>query len=157
MGSQLTIGRVARDTGLPIRTIRFYESEGVLPAPSRTSSGYRVYSPIDVRRLHLIRNARALGLGLPEIRTLVEQAFASDCRSFAPQLQDLIAAKRNDVKARIRELKDLQEELDQLERHVAHAACATEPGQLVAECDFCPLIDEEGGTCSDEAVCSGSD
>lgn len=154
MGTQLTIGHVARDTGLPIRTIRFYESEGVLPAPARTSSGYRVYSPIDVRRLRLIRNARALGLGLPEIRTLVEQAFASDCRSFAPQLQELIAAKRHDVKARIRELKDLQDELEELECHVLHAACATEPGQLVAECNFCPLIDE-GGTCNEEAGCSG--
>ena len=157
MGTRLTIGNVSRDTGLPIRTIRFYESEGVLPAPSRTSSGYRIYSSVDVRRLRLIRNARALGLGLPEIRTLVEQAFASDCRSFAPQLRELITAKRTDVAARIRELQELQEELNDLEKHVMHAACATEPGQLVAECNYCPLIDEEGGTCSDEAGCSGSD
>jgi hypothetical protein len=72
-------------------------------------------------------------------------------------LQELITAKRGDVAARIRELQGLQEELNELERHVLHAACATEPGQLVAECNFCPLIDEEGGTCNDEAGCSGSD
>ena len=143
MGTRRTIGAVSRDTGLPIRTIRFYEAEGVLPAPTRTPGGYRLYSPIDVRRLRLIRNARALGLGLTEIRTLVEQAFASDCRSFAPQLQELIATKRRGVAARIRELKDLEEELNELERHVQHAACATVPGQLVSDCDYCPMIDEQ--------------
>jgi len=157
MRTRRTIGNVSRDTGVPVRTIRFYEAEGVVPPPSRTNSGYRVYSPIDVRRLLLVRNARALGLGLVEIRTLVEQAFASDCRSFAPQLRELIAAKRGEVMARIRELKDLQDELDELERHVTHAACANEPGQLVAECNYCPMIDEEGGACCGETGCSGSD
>ena len=157
MASDLTIGKVSRDTGLPARTIRFYESEGLLPAPARTPSGYRVYSVLDVRRLRLIRNARALGLGLPEIRTLVDQAFASDCRSFAPQLQELIAAKQHEVRTRITELKDLELELTALAQHVSHAACAAEPDQLVAECTLCPLIDQEGGTCSDEAACSGSD
>ena len=157
MGTRPTIGNVSRDTGVPIRTIRFYESEGVLPAPSRTSSGYRLYSPLDVRRLRLVRNARALGLGLPEIRTLVAQAFASDCRSFAPQLRELITAKRNEISARIRELQELQEDLTNLERHVVHAACATEPGQLVADCDYCPLIDGEEGMCDEEAGSSRTD
>ena len=157
MMQSLTIGKVAQDTGVSIRTIRFYESEGVLPAPSRTKSGYRQYSTNDIRRLRLIRNARVLGLGLPEIRTLVAQAFSSECNSFAPQLRELIQAKREDVTQRIADLHELQRELDDLERHVSHAQCATEPGQLVAECGFCPLIDEEGGACSEEAGCSGSD
>ena len=51
MAAALTIGAVARETGLPVRTIRFYEAEGVLPAPARTASGYRAYSANDVRRL----------------------------------------------------------------------------------------------------------
>jgi DNA-binding transcriptional MerR regulator len=157
MMQPLTIGKVSECTGVSIRTIRFYESEGVLPAPARTKSGYRLYSVNDVRRLRLIRNARVLGLGLPEIRTLVDQAFASECNSFAPQLHDLIRAKREDVTQRIADLHELQRQLDELEQHVSHAQCATEPGQMVAECGFCPLIDEEGGTCDETAGCGGSD
>lgn len=142
MTTQRSIGKVSQETGVAIRTIRFYEAEGVLPAPARTTAGYRVYSAVDVRRLRLIRNARALGLGLPAIRELVEQAFTSDCRSFAPQLVELIATKRADVTARMVELHDLKKELDELEQHVLHAACATEPGRQVVECEFCPMIDE---------------
>ncbi|MEX2246296.1 MAG: MerR family transcriptional regulator [Dehalococcoidia bacterium] len=141
----LTIGAVSRHTGLPVRTIRFYEAEGVIPAVGRGRSGYRLYTPADVRRLLLVKNARVLGLGLPEVRTLVEQAFASDCHSFGPQLRALIDARRTDVKRRVAELRHLQHELDALEQHVLHAECATTPGQLVAECGFCPLIDDEEG------------
>jgi DNA-binding transcriptional MerR regulator len=157
MSEQVTIGAVSRETGVAIRTIRFYEAEGVLPPPSRTRSGYRVYSPNDVRRLRLVRNARLLGLGLPEIRALVDQAFASDCHSFAPQLGELIAKQRSEVSERIASLQTLRDELDELERHVMHAQCATEPGQLVSECGYCPLIDEEGDTCDEASGCSGSD
>lgn len=144
MRGTLNIGKVAHETGLPVRTIRFYEEEGVVPAPSRTRSGYRAYTQADVRRLRLARNARGMGLTLVETKALVAQAFASDCRSFAPHMLELIAAKRRDVAARMKELRALQRELDELERHVTHASCATEGDQMVADCDFCPAIDEEG-------------
>ena len=138
----LTIGTVARDTGIPIRRIRFYEEEGLLPPPARTGAGYRIYTPNDVRRLRLIRNARLLGLALPQIRTLVDQAFASDCVSFAPQLKELIASQKMQIDERIDALRSLRVELDELEAQVAHAQCATEPGQQVSECACCPMIDE---------------
>ena len=155
MSDQITIGAVSRDTGVPVRTIRFYEAEGVVPAPARTSAGYRLYSANDVRRLRLVRNARLLGLGLPEIRDLVAQAFASDCVSFAPQLRELIEKQRAEITERIAALQALCGELDALERHVTHAERVAEPGQLVSECGFCPLIDE-GGSCDEEAGCRGS-
>ncbi len=143
MDAGLSIGAAALETGLPVRTIRFYEAEGVLPAPSRTASGYRAYSANDVRRLRLIRNARTLGLGLDEIRTLVETAFASDCASFAPQLRALIAAKRIEARARVAELRRFERDLDALEQHVAHAEQNAQPGRMVAECGYCPMIDDE--------------
>lgn len=140
---KLTIGVVARETGVPVRTIRFYEAEGVLPRPPRTRAGYRTYSPKDIRRLILVRNARLLGLPLPEVRALVEQAFSAECQAFAPQIRALITNRRADVKLRIAEMRQLLRELDELEEHVSHAECTTTPGQLVAECGFCPMIDEE--------------
>ena len=50
MAANLTIGAVARRTGVPVPTIRFYEAEGVIPAPARTAAGYRLYGTTDIRR-----------------------------------------------------------------------------------------------------------
>ena len=149
MTGKLTIGAVAKRTGVPAKTIRFYEAEGLIAAPQRTESGYRVYSPTDVRRLRLARRARLLGLALPEVKALVEQAFESDCSAFGEQLLDRITAQRIQVDQQITELQALKGELDELERHVRHDLEECRPGEKVAECSFCPMIDEKGGeTCA---------
>jgi DNA-binding transcriptional MerR regulator len=62
----LTIGELARRTGLTTRTIRFYSDEGLLPPASRTGGGYRLYDGASLARLELLRTLRELGLGLPE-------------------------------------------------------------------------------------------
>ncbi len=71
MDRRFTIGRLAELGGVPSRTIRYYEQVGVLPAPGRTDAGYRIYTEIDVRRLELVRRARSLNMGLPEVKELV--------------------------------------------------------------------------------------
>jgi DNA-binding transcriptional MerR regulator len=65
MERPLTVGQLARATGVPAKTIRFYEQVGVLPVAERSESRYRQYSRRDVDRLVFIRRARALGLSLP--------------------------------------------------------------------------------------------
>jgi DNA-binding transcriptional MerR regulator len=145
MADKLTIGEVARRTGVPAKTIRFYEAEGVLAAPARTESGYRVYAAADVRRLRLARRARLLGLPLTAVKSLVDQAFRSDCVEFGEQLLTFIAGQRTEIDQRIAELQALKAELDELEQHVQHDLDTCRPGQLVTECSFCPMIDEEGG------------
>jgi DNA-binding transcriptional MerR regulator len=62
----LTIGELARRTGLTTRTIRFYSDEGLLPPADRTHAGYRLYDGESLARLELLRTLRELGLGLPE-------------------------------------------------------------------------------------------
>lgn len=62
----LTIGEMARRTGLTTRTIRFYSDEGLLPPASRTDAGYRLYDGASLARLELLRTLRELGLGLPD-------------------------------------------------------------------------------------------
>jgi DNA-binding transcriptional MerR regulator len=62
----LTIGELARRTGLTTRTIRFYSDEGLLPPAHRTDAGYRLYDGASLARLELLRTLRELGLGLPD-------------------------------------------------------------------------------------------
>jgi len=145
MRATLTIGQAAKCAGLPASAIRFYESRGILPVPRRTEAGYRLYTPIDVRRLRLIHRVRLLGLSLAEAKTLVEQAFESECGDFAVQLLQRIAEQRATIDRRMEELSALRDELDDLERHVRHDQTRVRAGQMVATCAFCPLIDDEGG------------
>jgi DNA-binding transcriptional MerR regulator len=142
MAARRTIGAVARQTGVPVPTIRFYEAAGVIPTPARTAAGYRVYSVTDVRRLRLVRRARLLGLGLPEVKALVAQAFAAECTAYVTQLLDYVARQRCDIRRHMQELQAQAAELDALEAHVRHAQPALVPGQRVADCSFCPLIDD---------------
>jgi MerR family transcriptional regulator, redox-sensitive transcriptional activator SoxR len=72
----LGIGEVARRVGMRPSAIRYYESEGLLPPPARTS-GWRRFEPATVDRLLVIRAARELGFSLPEIRLLLD-GFSAD-------------------------------------------------------------------------------
>ncbi len=68
----MRIGELARRTGVSPRTIRFYESVGILSPRARTPSGYRLFDDEAVRRLAFVRRARRLGLSLNEIREILE-------------------------------------------------------------------------------------
>ncbi|MEH0418358.1 helix-turn-helix domain-containing protein [Streptomyces sp. B21-083] len=67
----LTIGELARATGLTVRTIRYWSDEGALPPVTRSSGGYRLYDAGSVARLELIRTLRELGLGLDHVRAVL--------------------------------------------------------------------------------------
>ncbi|HKS48462.1 MAG TPA: MerR family transcriptional regulator [Amycolatopsis sp.] len=67
VGRTFTIGELARRTGLPVKTIRFYSDEGLLPPTDRTHSGYRLYDVRAMARLELIKTLRELGLGLGDV------------------------------------------------------------------------------------------
>ena len=67
----MRIGELVRLTGTPPENIRFYEREGLLQAPERSRNNYRRYGPAHVERLHLIRNYRASGIGLDDVRRLL--------------------------------------------------------------------------------------
>lgn len=68
----MRIGELGQAAGLPTRTIRFYESAGLLPAPDRTPSGYRDYDlATALPRLRFIRSAQASGLTLAEVRQVI--------------------------------------------------------------------------------------
>ena len=67
----LTIGQLARQAGVNLETVRYYERRGLLPEPPRRESGYRVYGKEALSRLAFIRNAKELGFSLEEILELL--------------------------------------------------------------------------------------
>lgn len=75
----LTIGRLAARAAVRADTIRYYEREGLLPAPQRTEGEHRRYEPADLDRLLFIRGAQRLGLRLAEIRELLSVRDTGTC------------------------------------------------------------------------------
>jgi len=91
----LTIGELARATGLTVRTIRYWSDEGALPPVGRSAGGYRLYDAAAVARLELIRTLRELGLGLTDVRrvltgeTTVAQVAAAHVMALDAQIRSL--------------------------------------------------------------------
>ncbi|MGW3663323.1 MerR family transcriptional regulator [Streptomyces sp. NPDC005141] len=89
------IGRLARSTGLSVRTIRYWSDEGALPPAARSAGGYRLYDAGSVARLELIRTLRELGLGLDDVRrvlageTTVAEVAAAHVAALDAQIRSL--------------------------------------------------------------------
>lgn len=111
------IGEVARQTGLKIPTIRFYEAEGLLAAPARGANGRRQYREPDIRRLSFIRHARDLGFELGDVRSLLD---LTDHPERPCGQADAIAQRHLDaVEERIAQLNELKKELSRIVRSCA--------------------------------------
>src|SRR3546814_9491698 len=88
-GSAMKIGEIAKRTGLKIETVRFYEAEGLVPAPIRSGGNYRLYDRSHLDRLSFIKRSRDLGFTLDQVRALLR---LSDDRSeeHTSELQSLM-------------------------------------------------------------------
>jgi DNA-binding transcriptional MerR regulator len=118
----MAIGRLSALTGVKVTTIRFYETEGLLPRPARTPGDRRAYGPQDVRRLSFIRHARQLGFEMADIRALLDLADRPDrpCEE-----ADRIARRHlDDVNERIARLSSLRTELERMVETCSHGAIA---------------------------------
>jgi Cd(II)/Pb(II)-responsive transcriptional regulator len=105
----MKIGELASATDTRVETIRFYEREGLLPEPNRSSANYRVYTAAHAERLAFIRNCRNLDMALDEVRELLrfKDAPGEDCANVNAMLEEHIGH----VSQRIRELRVLEREL----------------------------------------------
>lgn len=95
-GELHTIGELARRTGLTVKTVRFYSDQGIVSPADRTPAGHRRYGADAVARLDLVRTLRELGLGLPEVRQVLERERA---------LSEVAAAHAAALDVRIRVLR----------------------------------------------------
>ncbi|MFD2238148.1 MerR family transcriptional regulator [Aureimonas populi] len=120
--SFLSIGHLARQTGTKVETIRFYEKNGLLPAPSRTEGNYRAYEPDHLNRLSFIRRARDLGFSLDQIRALL--TLADDRGQSCAAIDAIANEHRAEVEKKINDLLALKAELDRMINRCGHGVVA---------------------------------
>jgi Cd(II)/Pb(II)-responsive transcriptional regulator len=130
MNHTITIGALAKRTSCQAETIRYYEREGLLPAPARSQGNYRQYDMTHVERLSFIRHCGSLDMTLDEIRALLDfrDAPRGDCAAVSALLDEHVRHVAN----RIAELRRLQRQLRQLRGLCARPGKAERCGILNA-------------------------
>ena len=108
----LTIGQLAKQAGVGVETVRFYERKALLDGPPRTASGYRQYSQDVVRRIRFIKLAKELGFSLKEVAELLSLRVDPEttCAEVKAQAEDKIA----DIDAKLQDLQRMKETLVRL-------------------------------------------
>ena len=119
------IGEVAKEAGVNVQTLHYYERRGLIPEPRRSSAGYRQYDLSAVHRVQAIKRAQSLGFKLSEIKELMA-LFHED--STGADLLHLVAGKLAQIDEKIALLKNMKRVL-----HDAMEACSCE-GDL-SRCD----------------------
>ncbi len=130
----LTIGHVARDAGINLETVRYYERVGLLPKAPRSASGYRLFPADATRRLRFIRRAQDLGFSLKEIRELLALRVSS--RTTSAEIRNRAEAKIADIDGKIRSLESMSKTLRKLTK--ACAGCGP-----TSECPILESLDRE--------------
>ncbi|MCA9617888.1 MAG: Cu(I)-responsive transcriptional regulator [Myxococcales bacterium] len=126
--TSLTIGELAARTGVPAKTIRYYESIGLLPAPERSRNGYRRYAEGAVAVLVFVRRSRSLGFSIDEVEELLQ--LWRDKGRASREVRDI-------AKGHIAAIEQKVAELESIRRTLAH---------LVDRCHGddrpdCPILD----------------
>lgn len=134
--SAFTIGKLAKEAGVNVETIRYYERLGLLADPPRTAAGYRQYTSDAVERIHFIKRAQRLGFTLEEIDELLESQFENllDCSDISGR-----------ALAKAREIDEMMAELEERKRSLL---------RLVQECetdceDTCTVLLDTSAGCSE--------
>ncbi len=108
----LKTGELAKQAGVNVETLRFYEREGLLAEPPRRASGYREYPPDTVQRIRFIQRAKELGFTLREIKGLLQLRVDPD--TTCAEVREQAAEKIADVKQKITDLKRIERALNKL-------------------------------------------
>ena len=130
----MRIGELADAADVNTKTVRYYESIGLMPEPPRTPSGYRDYTPSALERLQFIRDSQATGLTLAESQSILElkDSGARTCHHTQTLLDELLA----DIDAQIRRLQAARQELLEL----ADRAARLDPSDCT-DPNRCQVID----------------
>ena len=126
MLKQYTIGTLAKQAGVNVETVRYYQRRGLVPQPERPIGGIRRYSSVHVRRLRFIRQAQTLGFALEEVIDLLALEDGRHCR----EAERLGSSKLAIVRARVAQLRRVENALAALLDQ-----CHSNTGKI-----RCPLI-----------------
>jgi DNA-binding transcriptional MerR regulator len=136
----MSIGALAKVTGVKVPTIRFYEQIGLLPAPLRTPSNRRSYGQPHQQRLRFIRHARDLGFAVDDIRELLAMSAAPQASC---ERADSIAQRHlGEVERRIAQLRSLRSELKRMIGECRHGR--------IAECRVIESLADHGSCLNDD-------
>jgi len=124
----MNIGEAARGTGLPPKTIRYYEDIGLL-RPARRDNGFRDYGDKDIHELRFIARARGLGFSVEECRHLLE--LYRDTGRASSEVREMAAVHINAIRTKVRELRTMERTLSHL---IERCAGDGRPD--------CPILDE---------------
>jgi DNA-binding transcriptional MerR regulator len=127
---QLTIGKLAEETGITADTLRYYEKMKLLKAESRSRAGYRLYNPDSIAVVQFIRGAKALNFTLEEIRQLL--AINTSDRATCAEMVKHTEGKIAEAETKIKELKEIKRVLTDLVKR-----CPGDATPIKA----CPIID----------------
>lgn len=128
--NRFSIGKVAAQTGCNIETIRFYEKEGLLPAPGRTVGGHRLYTKVMVERLVFVRRSRELGFSMDEIRQLLSLVDREQVS--CERVQTIAEAHLGDIRSKIADLRKMERSLRDL--------CSQCSGEDVPDCPIIAVL-----------------
>lgn len=130
----MPIGQAARQSGVKVPTIRYYEQIGLLPAPPRSGGNRRQYDADDLRRLAFIRHARELGFEIEAIRTLLALQDRPDQSCAAAD--EIARARLAEVQQRLASLTALKAELERMVASCAHGS--------VGQCRVIEILADHG-------------
>ena len=130
-----TIGNLAKEAGVGVETIRFYERKGLIRQPLKKDTGFRTYAEAEVTRIRFIRRAQELGFTLREVKELLD--LQSKRKMTGGQVQKKADQKIAEVRQKISDLKKMEESLTQLSR-----LCGTGE-QNAKECRFTDCFEKE--------------
>ena len=133
----LSIGKVAKATGIKVVTLRYYEQRGLVPSPSRTGGNYRVYTEESLRRLRFIRRCRDLGFTLDQVRELLR--LSSQKNQECSEVDRITRRHLTNVEAKIADLKRLAGVLRKIS-----SRCRGD--RLIADCPIIEALSPDGPT-----------
>ncbi|MDJ0464586.1 heavy metal-responsive transcriptional regulator [Streptomyces sp. 21So2-11] len=137
----LTVGRVAKQTGLSPKAVRLYEANGLIAEAERTSAGYRTYTEQALPELHFIRQAQALGLSLKEIKRILDLQRQGE--QPCALVTGLLDEHLTEIDQRIADLTALRATLQDARDRAGQAAGRGEPGVI------CHIIEDTSTTPTD--------
>lgn len=113
-GKPLKIGEVAKQTGIGIETLRFYERSGLLDAPVRTEAGYRLYGADALATLEFIRRAQMLGFTLTEIKRIIEESRSGE--SPCDEVRETVRQRLVELDEKLRQMQLYRDALAKTQR-----------------------------------------
>jgi len=131
--NSLTIGHLAKESGVNLETVRYYERRGLLPKPPRSASGYRLFPIEATQRLRFIQRAKELGFSLKEIGELLSLRVSPATTSAG--IRARAKSKIADIRSKIRSLESMEKTLLKLTKSCTGCAPITE----------CPILESLDG------------